>query len=289
MALAVPIIDANGISIAFKRIGSGAPLILIHGAEADHSMFDAFGALLAEHFTVIAYDQRDSGATRNPAAPYGLNELADDAAHLITALGYERAHVFGTSLGGAIAQVLAVRHPRRVDRLIVSSTFCVGVPPLSINPEVFPKLAVLRAGLPDTAGEIVKFFFPADYIAAHPDVVRIFAGSSRDEAQKRRRSAILAHAGKINLAAVAAPTLVLVGAEDRLIPPAHTLSLGDGIANARTAVIANVGHVATLQDPAAVAAAVLAFLNDDAVDKATTITGGNDHDRAGGGSRRALR
>jgi pimeloyl-ACP methyl ester carboxylesterase len=57
-------IEANGTSIAYTQRGGGAPVILIHGAEADHSMFDAVGALLAEHFTVIAYDQRDSGATR---------------------------------------------------------------------------------------------------------------------------------------------------------------------------------------------------------------------------------
>ncbi|MBS0224140.1 MAG: alpha/beta fold hydrolase [Proteobacteria bacterium] len=281
-------VDANGTSIAFKQTGSGPPLILMHGAEADHSMFDAFGALLAEHFTVIAYDQRDSGGTRNPADLYGLNELADDAAHLIAAMGYERAHVFGTSLGGAIAQSLAVRHPQRVDRLVLSSTFRIGVPPLSINPEVFPRLAALRTGLPGTAGEIATYFFPPAHIAAHPEVVRIFAGNSRNEAQKQRRGAILAQPARVDLAAITAPTLVVVGAEDRLIPPAHSLALADEIPNARTAVIPEVGHVATLQDPTAVAATVLPFLEDRTA-KETKTTGGNNHDRTAGGSRRALR
>jgi len=281
-------IDANGTSIAFKSIGDGAPLILIHGAEADHSMFDAFSAVMAEQFTVIAYDQRDSGATRNPAILYGLDELANDAAGLIVALGYERAHVFGTSLGGAIAQALAVRHPQCIDRLVLSSTFRIGVPPLSINPEVFPKLAALRTGLPDTAGEIATYFFPPAHIAAHPEVVRIFAGNSRSEAQKQRRSAILTQPAQVDLAAIMAPTLVIVGAEDRLIPPAHSLALAGDIPNARTVVIPKVGHVATLQDPAAVAAAVLPFLKGEAAKETKTI-GGNDHDRAAGGSRRALR
>src|SRR5258708_39360820 len=105
----MPSIEANGPLIAFERNGEGPPLLLLHGAEADHSMFDAFARLLAEHFTVIAYDQRDSGATRNPPEPYGLGELADDAAALIAALGHPRAHVFGASLGGVIAQALAAR------------------------------------------------------------------------------------------------------------------------------------------------------------------------------------
>jgi 3-oxoadipate enol-lactonase len=284
----MPTIDVNGTSIAFKRIGNGAPLILIHGAEADHSMFDAFGAVMAEHFTVVAYDQRDSGATRNPAVPYGLNELADDAAGLIAALGHERAHVFGTSLGGAIAQVLAIRHPSCVDRLVLSSTFRVGVPPLSINPEVFPKLAALRTGLPGTAREIAAYFFPSAHIAAHPEVVGIFAGKGRSDAQKQRRSAILAQPVEVDLAAIAAPTLIVVGAEDRLIPPSHSIALADDIPNARTEVIPRVGHVATLQDPAAVAAAVVPFLEGGVANEKKT-TGGNDHDRAAGGSRRALR
>ena len=144
-------IRANDTTIAFKRTGDGPPLLLLHGAEADHSQFDAFGALLAPHFTVIAYDQRDSGETRNPPAPYGPAELADDAAALIKALGYERAHVFGTSLGGIIAQMLASRHPDCIDRLVLSSTFRPGTSLATINPEEFPKIAALRARLPESA------------------------------------------------------------------------------------------------------------------------------------------
>jgi 3-oxoadipate enol-lactonase len=256
----MPTVPANGTTIAFARSGQGAPLVLLHGAEADHSMFDAFAPLLVPHFAVIAYDQRDSGDTRNPATPYGLGELADDAAALIANLGYERAHVFGTSLGGAIAQVLAARHPERVDRLVLSSTFRVGTPPLAINPEVFPKLAALRSGLPGTASEIARYFFPDDFIARRPEVVGIFSGNRRDEAQKQRRAEILGRPIEVDLGAITAPTLVMVGAEDHLIPPAHTLSLAREIGNARTATLPGLGHVGTIQDPAAVAREVLKFL-----------------------------
>lgn len=253
-------IEANGTSIAFRRSGEGPPLILLHGAEADHSMFDPFGALLSRHFTVIAYDQRDSGATRNPPSPYGLGELADDAAALIAALGHKRAHVFGTSLGGVIAQVLAARHPARIDRLVLSSTFRVGSPLMSINPEGFPKFAELRSRLPHTIREFAEYFFPPDTIASHPEVLQIFTGNTRDAEQRQRRGAILSQPVEIELGAITAPTLVLAGGEDRLIPPAHTLSLAHEIAGAQTATIAGVGHVGTIQDPAAVAREVSAFL-----------------------------
>ena len=274
-------IDANATSIAFAQQGSGPPLILIHGAEADHSMFDAFAALLAPHFTVIAYDQRDSGGTRNPADAYGPDELADDAAALVAALGHERAHVFGTSLGGVIAQVLAVRHPRRVDRLVLSSTFRAGTPPLAINPEVFAKLAALRARLPESAGDIARYFFPDDHIARHPEVIGIFSGVSRTAGQRQRRAGILARPVAVDLGGVAAPTLVLAAAEDRLVPPSHTLSLVDEIGGARTLMLAGVGHVAAVQDPAAVARPVIAFLQEGA---STRTIGGNDHEQFAGQS-----
>jgi 3-oxoadipate enol-lactonase len=254
--------EANGTSTSFARSGNGPPLLLLHGAEADHSMFDAFVPLLSDRFTVIAYDQRDSGGTKNPSTSYGFEELADDAAALIAALGYKRAHVFGTSFGGVIAQVLASRHLERVDRLVLSSTFRAGAALPSINPD-FPRFAELRSRLPGSAREFAEFFFTRDYLAAHPEASSIFSGNKRTDEQKARRGAVIPRPISVDFGAITAPTLVLAGAEDRLIPPAHTLSLAREIANAKTVTIPGVGHVATRQDPAAVAAAVKAFLQED--------------------------
>jgi pimeloyl-ACP methyl ester carboxylesterase len=259
--------------------------VLLHGAEADHAMFDAFAAQLAPHFTVVAYDQRDSGATRNPAARYGLGELADDLAALIGALGISRAHVFGTSFGGAIAQVAAVRHPACIGRLVLASTFRVGVSVASINPEGFPRFAELRAKLPESLPAFAEYFFPPSYIASHPQALVIFTGNKRDAGQRERRGAVLAQPIAISLAEVKAPTLVLAGREDRLIPPAHTLSLACEIAGARTAVVDGVGHVGTIQDPAAVAAEVIAFLQSK---KPEDIVEENDDGGIQGGSRLSL-
>jgi len=278
-------INANGTTISFKRSGKGPPLLLLHGAEADHSMFDDFMALLADDFTVIAYDQRDSGGTKNPATPYGFEELADDAAALIEALGYQRAHVFGTSFGGVIAQVAAARHGERVDRLVLSSTFRPGAPLALINPE-FPRFAELRSRLPDSIGEFAKFFFTSDYLASHPEALSIFTGNRRTEDQKARRGAVIPRPMSVDLGAITAPTLVLVGAEDRLIPPEHTLSLAREIANARTLVIQGVGHVGTRQNPAAVAEAVRAFLQEQKSKR--RMTEEDDHGRSRGGPSHAL-
>jgi pimeloyl-ACP methyl ester carboxylesterase len=259
-ALAMETIRANDTTIAYRRTGEGPPLLLLHGAEADHSQFNAFGALLAPHFTVIAYDQRDSGETRNPPSLYGPAELADDAGALITALGHQRAHVFGTSLGGVIAQLLAARHPDRIDRLVLASTFRPGLQLSAINPEEFPKIAALRSKLPESSAELAQYFYTRDYLAAHPEVADRFKGNKRTAEQKQRRGAILSQPIAFSYSAITAPTLVLAGAEDRLIPPDHTLSLAREIAGARTAEIAGIGHVGTIQNPAAIAREVQAFL-----------------------------
>ena len=89
----------GGVRVAYEVTGSGAPLVLIHGAEADHTMFDAFVPFLSGYFACIGYDQRDSGGTVNPEAPYNVLDMADDAAALISALGHAKAHVFGTLVG----------------------------------------------------------------------------------------------------------------------------------------------------------------------------------------------
>ena len=130
--------EANGVVTAYRTSGRGAPLVLLHGGEADHAMFDGLARALNEHFTVIAYDQRDSGATRNPQSLYSLADLADDAAALIRGLGYDRAHVMGTSLGGLIAQALAARHPNCIDRLILGSTWKINKSPLDVKSGCLP-------------------------------------------------------------------------------------------------------------------------------------------------------
>jgi pimeloyl-ACP methyl ester carboxylesterase len=267
-------VEANGTSISFKRSGNGPPLLLLHGAEADHSMFDAFGQLLSDDFTVIAYDQRDSAGTQNPPTPYGFEELADDLAALIAALGFERAHVFGTSFGGAIAQVAAIRHPARIDHLVLSSTFRIGVSVASLNPDGFARFAELRGRLPETLLAFAEYFFTPSYIAAHPEALAIFTDNRRDAGQRERRGAVLAQPIEVSLSDIKAPTLVLAGSEDRLISPAHTLSLAREIAGAHTALISGVGHVGTIQDPAAVAAEVTAFLQNK---KPERFVEENDH------------
>ena len=147
-------LEANGTTIAYARTGTGPPIVLMHGAEADHSMFAPLAVQLARHLTVIAYDQRDSGDTRNPERPYTLEDMGDDAAALIKGLGMEKAHVYGTSLGSLIAQSLAVHHPECVDRLVLAAAIRIGRTLAEIAPETAGRMRELRAEKEDQCGII---------------------------------------------------------------------------------------------------------------------------------------
>jgi len=254
----MPHMSHDGIETFYAEHGDGPPLVLIHGAEADHSMFGRLVPQLAHSFRCIACDQRDSGATRNGTADYPIEQLADDVAGFIATLGLARAHVFGTSLGSVIAQQLAVRHPQRVDRLVLSSAIRAGRVMTDFAPETAARLAVLRADPVANAATLEAHFFPAAYLRDHPG---IFASlrSPRTADQSARRAGLLRRY-ELDLGKIDSPTLVLVGAEDALIPPAHSLSIADAIPGASSHVIDGVGHVGSVQAPAETARIVQEFL-----------------------------
>lgn len=256
-------VQANGLSIGYSVRGFGPPLVLIHGAEGSRDMFTEFGTALAAHFTVIAYDQRDTGATRDLADPprdYGLADLGDDVAALIKALGHDRAHVFGTSLGGLIAQVFAARHPGCLDRLVLSSTFMAGRSLLELNPRVAEQMSVWRADPARYAPEIATKFFPAEYLRAHPDRIDMFRGGRRTVDQTKRRARLLGAPYSIGEHEIRNRTLLLMADQDELIPNAATLAVAAIVHEPRIEVITGVGHIAAIQAPAKLARAVVAFL-----------------------------
>jgi pimeloyl-ACP methyl ester carboxylesterase len=256
-------VEANGLSIGYSTRGSGPPLILIHGGEADHSMFSGLGAHLAAHFTVIAYDQRDSGATRDLAESprdYGLADMGEDAAEFIRVLGYERAHVLGTSLGGHIAQVLAARHPGRVNKLVLGSTWMAGQGLMAVNPPVAKQMSVWRTDIGRHAHDIASKFFSDAYLRAHPERIDMFRGSRRTVEQNMRRARLLGVPYPIAHGEIGAPTLLLMGEKDALIPNAATRAVAAYLREPRIQVIDGVGHIAAFEAPLELARRVLAFL-----------------------------
>jgi pimeloyl-ACP methyl ester carboxylesterase len=256
----MPHIAHDGIETFYADRGDGPAIVLIHGAEADHTMFDRLVPHLAARWRCIAYDQRDSGQTRNGPAEYLIEQLADDASGFIAALGLERAHVFGTSLGSVIAQQLAVRHPHRVDALVLSSAIRAGQVMPDFAPETATRLAGLRADPVANADAIARHFFPDAFLKDNPGVFATLR-SARSEDQAGRRADLLRRRYSLDISTITRPTLVLAGSDDWLIPPAHSLAIADEIAGAKRVALDGVGHVGSVQSPAQTADILAAFLS----------------------------
>jgi pimeloyl-ACP methyl ester carboxylesterase len=259
-------LDAGDVRIAFERSGSGPPLVLMHGAEASRQMFSALVPLLAPRFSVITYDQRDCGETESlqrAPQPATLADLADDARALITGLGHARVHVFGSSFGGRVAQMLAIHHAPVVDRLVLGSTWPLPATLAELDPDASASLAALRERLPHSAVELAERFFPAQFLVERPDLRGVFAGVRPQSERAVRRTAAVADAPDADLAAISARALVIAGALDRVVPPAVTLSLGSRLTRCKSVLLADVGHATALQAPQALAAHLVHFLLDE--------------------------
>lgn len=269
---------ANGIALAYESFGpEDAPAVLLIAGLGTQMIrwSDGFCAGLAERgFRVIRYDNRDAGlsthldalpapdfpalvkvlmAGQRPEVPYGIDALAADATGLLDALGIDRAHVVGRSMGGIVAQVLAAEHPERVLSLtsIMSTSGNPGLPQadpavmaLMTGPKPDPdtdpdgflahSLAFARA-IAGTAG------FDAEAQAA---LVREEARRAHDPAGGARQLAAMVTAGdrRARLASVAVPALVLHGADDPLIPPACGADTAAAIPGAALMVLDGMGH-----------------------------------------------
>lgn len=259
-------VQTGKLRTAFDQQGAGPPLLLMHGAEASRLMFAALMPHLAHHFTVIVYDQRDCGDTEGPEVSATLADLADDAQQLIRALRLGRVHVFGSSFGGRVAQALALRYPDSIDRLVLGSTWPIPDTYEAVCPDA-PRLAALRRQLPATASELASWFFPDEYLRQRPDLLSVFAGVRPESARSMRRAATVQSTLNGDLAALAAPTLLIAGELDRVVPARVTLSMTARLRGAQSAVLPGVGHATALQAPERLAKHLIRFLSDESQDK----------------------
>ncbi|MEU4829577.1 alpha/beta hydrolase [Streptosporangium sp. NPDC023615] len=257
---------ANGIEIAYDTFGSpeGRPLLLIMGLGSQMIQWDEdFCRLLAERgHHVVRFDNRDVGESThlheaggpgggwNGRVPYRLDDMADDAAGLLEALGLESAHVAGVSMGGMIAQALAIRHPRRVRSL----TSMMSTPSPQAAPPTEAAMAALMAPpAPDREAAIRRTVTTWEVIGspgypADRERIAEVAALSYDRAYDpagttRQLAAIMASGDRAPLLArLTVPTLVLHGEDDQLIPLSGGIATAEAIPGARLLTFPGMGH-----------------------------------------------
>lgn len=119
----MPIVAANGIKLNYKVEGQGYPLVMIMGLGANRSGWSPQISFFKKHYTVVTFDNRGVGKSDKPEGPYSIRMMADDTVKLMDHLEIKKTHIMGASMGGMIAQELAINYPERVSKLVLACTF----------------------------------------------------------------------------------------------------------------------------------------------------------------------
>jgi pimeloyl-ACP methyl ester carboxylesterase len=266
-------VRVGDISVGYRTIGSGPPLVLITGYAATLYVWDP-GLLtpLAEHRRVIVFDNRGVLTTSRGRGRLTIRRMADDTQGLIRALGYRRADVLGWSMGGYIAQELALRHPQRVRRLVLAATDPGSS--RAIQPKSPPARRVLNDPNP-TIQELLRAIFPAaEQAAANAYIRRLLLWPGVQPSDFNASPQITGDqrvaAGKLwlcrscgaygRLPSLRAPTLVADGRRDILEPPDNSRIIARRIPRARLSLYGAAGHAFLFQRHVDFATRVNSFL-----------------------------
>jgi pimeloyl-ACP methyl ester carboxylesterase len=261
----MPVARLNGIERYYCESGSGEALLLINGIGGTSLGWEPLLPYLAARFRVIMSDNRGVGRSEAPPGPYTTRQMAEDAAALLSHLGVARAHVVGSSMGGMIAQELALAYPALVSRLILYGTYARARSTI-LDPWIsfITQMAERLDPAANRVGWLPWLYTPA--FMADPERVEAALAwedpypappqgiSAQAEAARR-------HDALDRLREISAPALVLVGAQDIVTPVYYARELAVAIPGARLQILERGGHSAIWEDPAAGASALLAFLD----------------------------
>jgi 3-oxoadipate enol-lactonase len=242
-------IDVAGVGIAYRSDGNpnGPPIVLLHSAGCDLRMWDPHVPAFGERFRVVRPDARGHGGSDAPPPPYTVDRFGADVVALLDALGIERTHIVGASLGGLVALWIAVHHPGRVERAVFSGTAArIG------TAEAWQERAdAVRAGGTEAVADLVMSrFFSDSFRRDHPDIVGWFAEVLRAQPPHGYEATCLALRDadlREEVGAILAPSLILVGDRDASTPIADAAWLHDAIDGSRVLTLEGAGHLCSVE------------------------------------------
>jgi 3-oxoadipate enol-lactonase len=240
--------SADGTRIHYEVHGTGDPVLLIMGLGSNAYGWQRTIPWLSEHYQAIAFDNRGTGRSDVPRGAYTVAQMADDAAAVLDAAGHQRAHVIGASLGGMIAQRLAIAHPRRLRSLVLVCTTPGGPHATRASGEVTAALTQAAEDPATAHRRNAWFLYGADTRSNHPerieeDIAARTKIPTTGTGYFGQLQAALRHDAWDELPAVAVPTLVVHGDADLLIPTQNGERLAERISGARLVLIPGAGHM----------------------------------------------
>ncbi len=266
----MPTVTANDLDIFYVEQGHGEAVVLIPGLGGDHFLWRRQISAFASYFRAIAMDNRGAGQSDQPDIPYSIEQMADDVAGLLNALGIGRAHIVGASMGGFIAQMFALRHPNRLHRLILCCTSYGGpnmVPPPPENLTVFTH----RTGDPETdLRRVWAVSVTERFLCEHPEALEEYvawrvAHPQSPHAYQRQLAAAMAFDLRARVHEICAPTLIAHGAEDRVVPLENARRLHAHIPHSRLVIFPEAGHLFFIEKAEAFNRIAIAFLKGEEV------------------------
>jgi pimeloyl-ACP methyl ester carboxylesterase len=252
----------QGAKIYWDEQGQGPAALLIMGLGWTSVMWYRTRPVLAARYRTVAFDNRGVGRSDVPAGPYSIALMASDAAAVLDAAGLQRAHIFGVSMGGMIAQEFALQYPERVAALILGCTAAGG--PHAVQADSGVLMALFpRALTPDEYAQITNPFI---YDASTPrerieeDMALRREWYPTEVGYLAQLQAIMSWEAYTRLPQIAAPALVMHGETDRLIPAANSALIAERIPGAKLVVIPKASHVFATDQPQAANQAIMEFL-----------------------------
>jgi pimeloyl-ACP methyl ester carboxylesterase len=251
----MPVLKAGEIEIGYERSGEGPPLLLIMGMSGTLMHWgEPLLSRLREHFETIVYDHRGIGSSTKVSEPFTIADLADDTAALLDALGFDAVDAMGISMGGMVAQELALRHPERLRSLVLGCTYAGGEGGALTGEETMRRLAEAmtsgdRARAIRTAWEVNVSARFADDPAFESFLEIGSANAVTVSVIMEQMRAIVGHDTSARLADIGAPTLVVHGTEDEMLPVSNAYAIAERIPGARLEIFEGVGHLFFWEEP----------------------------------------
>jgi 3-oxoadipate enol-lactonase len=246
--------------LAYESYGSGEALVLVHAFPFDGRMWREAARALASRCRVIAPDMRGFGASDLGDGDASIADMADDVAALLDSLGIARASVGGLSMGGYVSLAFAARHGARLQRLILADTKAAADTEVARVGRAEALAKVEKEGVAALVERQLAVLLSPAASEALREQVRVFGQQSPAGVCAGIRALRDRPDRRAELPAIACPTLVLVGSEDVISPPAEMAEMASAIPGAHLVKIASAGHLSCLEKPADFAAAIANFI-----------------------------